>query len=83
MQHYQDGEFPVAKTKVSSATSPDSGFASLQCRKNNYIRFQAGYATPLAELLWNVVAATYEMYAFRVVPENAVVTPVARAGPIA
>jgi hypothetical protein len=48
MQHYQDGEFPVAKTKVSSVTSPDSGIASFQCRKNTYIRFQAGYATPLA-----------------------------------
>ena len=34
--------------------------------------------TQLAELLWNVVAATYEMYASRVVPENAVVTLVAR-----
>jgi hypothetical protein len=34
--------------------------------------------TPLAEVLLNVVAATYEMYACRVEPENAVVALVAR-----
>jgi hypothetical protein len=49
----------------------------MQCRRNTYIRSQAGHATPLAKLLWNVVAATYEMYGSRVVPENAVVALVA------
>jgi hypothetical protein len=34
--------------------------------------------TPLAELLWNIVATTYEMYATLVKPENAVVALVAR-----
>jgi hypothetical protein len=47
-------------------------------RKNTYIRFQAGYGTPLAELLLNVASAMYEMYAGHVDSKGAVVTLVAR-----
>jgi hypothetical protein len=82
LQHHQIGEFPIAKTRNCTPTSPDTGFASIQCRKNIHIRFQAGFVAPLAELLSNAGATMYEMYATRVKPENAVVTLVAR-GPIA
>jgi hypothetical protein len=78
LQHHQIGEFPIAKTRNCTPTSPDTGFASIQCRKNIHIRFQAGFVAPLAELLSNAGATMYEMYATRVKPENAVVTLVAR-----
>jgi hypothetical protein len=42
------------------------------------VKFQAGFATPLAELLLNVAATMYEMYADHVDSKGAVVTLVAR-----
>jgi hypothetical protein len=46
---------------ASSFLSPDDQDPANQLRKNTYIRFQAsrqaGYVTPLAEVLLNVAAA--------------------------